>query len=102
VAEIGKLIERSYLVIPQRVQVWKLAFNEWLRYKGWPTLPLEGKRKREEESNKEDEEEDKKSIDRDWHHFKCLVLALPLLEHALRRVFVLANGLSEVNMLTAG
>jgi len=96
VEDIGKLIERSYLVIPQRVQVWKLAFNEWLRYKGWPTLPLEGKLKKEEENDKEDEE------DRDWHHFKCLVLALPLLEHALRRVFVLANGLSEVNMLTAG
>lgn len=104
VKEIEKLIERSYFVIPQRVKLWKLAINEWLRYKGCSSL-MSGEAQQEvypegSEEAKEDAEGIKRR--RDWHHFKSLVLVLPLLEHALRRLYVVANGLSEANILTAG
>ncbi|KAL6074408.1 hypothetical protein QOT17_004135 [Balamuthia mandrillaris] len=87
--ELYSLFERSWFVLPQRVDLWKEATQEWFAIR--------------QEQCKDDEEDTTTEVSEELlqhRHHRCLVLLLPQLEHGIRQVFVRVNNCPD-RILTA-
>lgn len=85
-------------MVPQRVHMWQNAFKEWLSFR-WTNINTNDS---STAIGAKPSSDDDVAGAESWRHFCCLILVLPLLEQALRRLYVYVNKLPLDKLLTAG